>query len=103
MTLHRLTELNDWELEDKDQDIRNRMLVTEEGREVGEIKDLAVDLDSRHVVAVVTGMGESYAVDGLDIEPERVVTRRPPISGGTSNDDSAAVDGAYIIRIIQLG
>jgi len=102
MTLHRLTELNDWELEDKDQDIRNRMLVTADGKEVGEIKDLAVDLESRHVVAVVTGMGEAYAVDGLDIEPERVVTRRPPISGGTTRDEPAGEDAGYFIRIIQL-
>lgn len=102
MTLHRFTELSDWELEDKDQDIRGRTLVTSEGREVGEVKDLAVDLESRHVVAVVTDMGESYAVDGLDIEPERVVTRRPPISGGTSTDEAAPGDAGYFIRIVQL-
>jgi hypothetical protein len=104
MTLHKLSELSGWGLEDKDKDIRDRPLVDESGRDAGIIKDLAIDLDSRHAVAVVTSMGEAYAVAGLDIEPERVVTRRPPISGGTTGAGEPPVEtGGYIVRVIQLG
>ena len=103
MTLHKLAELNGWELEDKAQDIRDRPLVDTVGKNVGVIKDLAVDLDSEHVVAVVTDAGESYAVDGLDIEPERVITRDPPISGGTSRGEERSSGGAYVGRVVQSG
>lgn len=103
MALHKLAELNGWELEDKAQDIRDRPLVDTAGKKVGVIKDLAVDLDSKHVVAVVTDAGESYGVDGLDIEPERVITRDPPISGGTSRGEERSSGGAYTGRVVQSG
>ena len=93
MALHRMADLDDWKLEDHDQDIRERPLVDTEGKTLGVIKDLAVDLESKHVVAVVTDIGESYAVEDLDIEPNRVITRQPPISGGTSQGEERSLRG----------
>lgn len=103
MALHKMADLGDWELEDKDQDIRERPLVDTEGKDLGVIKDLAVDLESKHVVAVVTSLGESYGVKGLQIEPDRVITRQPPISGGTSQGEERSLHGeGYVVRIIQM-
>jgi hypothetical protein len=103
MALHRMADLNDWKLEDKDQDIRERPLVDTNGKSLGVIKDLAVDLESKHVAAVVTDIGESYAVEDLDIEPDRVITRQPPISGGTSQGEERSLRGeAHLVRIIQI-
>jgi sporulation protein YlmC with PRC-barrel domain len=103
MALHRMADLNDWKLEDKDQDIRERPLVDADGKTLGIIKDLAVDLEAKHVTAVVTDMGESYAVEDLDIEPNRVITRQPPISGGTSEGEARSLRGeGYVVRIIQI-
>lgn len=103
MALHRMADLDDWKLEDHDQDIRERPLVDTEGKTLGVIKDLAVDLESKHVVAVVTDIGESYAVGDLDIEPNRVITRQPPISGGTSQGEERSLRGeGYMVRIIQI-
>lgn len=86
MALHRLSELDKWELEHDDQDIRERPLISAVGAEVGVIKDLMVDLDNKRVAAVVTNMGEAYAVEDLEIRDNKVIAHEGPISGGTSRD-----------------
>jgi len=102
MALHRLSELDKWQLEHDDQDIRERPLVSATGAEVGVIKDLMVDLDDKRVAAVVTSLGEAYAVQDLEIREDRVVAHEGPISGGTSLDlgSRPARPGAYSGNVV---
>lgn len=101
MTFHLLSELEKWELEDGDQDIRERPLLSATGAEVGVIKDLMVNLDDKRVTAVVTSMGEAYAVQDLEIRKDSVIAHEGPISGGTSSDLTArpARPGSYQGRV----
>lgn len=103
MTLQTLGDLGDWKLEDDDQDIRGRPLLTVAGRQVGLIKDLVVDLENKRVSAVVTDQGEAYAVEGLEARPGSVVTHDGPISGGSSQPvsmrpETVAGDHAGLVR-----
>ena len=105
MTLHKLGDLNDWELEDHDQDVRGRRLRAPTGEDLGLIKDLMVDLDDERVVAVVTGEGESYGARGLEIRDDCVLTHERPISGGTSEfaRSSPAVVAVWQVRVVRSG
>lgn len=103
MALQTLSELSGWTLEDSDQDIRERPLLNNSGRQVGVIKDLVVDLDGERVKTVVTDQGEAYAVEGLEIRNDDVVAHDPPISGGTSQAASMrpATAPAYHWRLMR--
>ena len=105
MTLHRFADLNDWELEESDKDIRGRRLLAPTGEEVGVIKDFMVDLDRERVAAVVTDQGESYATESLEIGDDYVRTHGRPISGATSdyaNSASApATVAVYDVRVVR--
>lgn len=105
MTLHRLADLGDWELEDSDQDVRGRRLRAPSGEDLGLVKDLMVDLDKERVVAVVTGEGEAYGAGGLEIRDDCVVTHERPISGGTSDfaRSSPAVVAVWDVRVVRAG
>lgn len=85
MTLHRLADLDDWTLEDDDQDIRERPLMGPEERPLGIVKDFMVDLERERVAAVVTDAGESYAAEVLEIRPDKVIAHGPPLSGATAS------------------
>ena len=103
MTLHKLGELNDWELEDSDQDVRGRRLRAPSGEDLGLIKDLMVDLEDERVVAVVTGEGEAYGAGGLEIRDDCVLTHERPISGGTSDyaRSSPAALAVWQVRVVK--
>ena len=68
-----LEALNDWELEHKEQDIRNRPLVTPTGESLGIIDDLLVDRGAERVAAVRLEDGRVCAVEALEIHPTRVI------------------------------
>ena len=70
-----LEALNDWELEHKEQDIRNRPLVTPTGEKLGIIDDLLVDRSAERVAAVRLEDGRVCAVEALEIHPTEVVYR----------------------------
>ena len=105
MTLHKLADLGDWELEDSDRDVRGRRLRAPSGEDLGLIKDLMVDLEEERVVAVITGEGESYGAGGLEIRDDCVLTHERPISGGTSEfaRSSPAVVAVWDVRVIRAG
>ena len=67
--------LSDWELEHKEQDIRNRPLVTPTGERLGIIDDLLVDTGAERVAAVRLEDGRVCAVEALEIHPEQVIYR----------------------------
>ena len=68
-----LEALNDWELEHKEQDIRNRPLVTPTGESLGIIDDLLVDRGAERVAAVRLEDGRVCAVEALEIHPTKVI------------------------------
>ena len=105
MTLHKLADLNDWVLEKSDQDVRGRRLRAPSGEDLGLVKDLMVDLDKERVVAVITGEGEVYGADGLEIRDDCVLTHERPISGGTSEFAQSAPDviAVWDVRVVRVG
>ena len=70
-----LEALNEWELEHKEQDIRNRPLVTPTGEQLGIIDDLLVDRSAERVAAIRLEDGRVCAVEALEIHPTEVVYR----------------------------
>ena len=67
--------LDNWELEHKEQDIRNRPLVTPTGEKLGTIDDLLVDRSAERVAAVRLEDGRVCAVEALEIHPTEVIYR----------------------------
>ena len=72
---NKLENLQDWELEHSEQDIRNRPLVTPTGESLGVIDDLLVDRDAERVAAVRLDDGRVAAVEALEIQPDQVIYR----------------------------
>lgn len=68
-----LRSLDDYELVNKDQDIRGRPLVDENGQRLGTIKDLLVGPDRDEVVAVRLDDGRTCSVEPLQIHDNVVV------------------------------
>lgn len=71
----KLESLSDWELENKDQDIRGRPLVDAQGKRLGVIDDLLVDKDGERVAAVRLDDGSTCGVENLDIQANQVMYR----------------------------
>lgn len=80
----RLETLSDWELENEDQDIRGRPLVTPEGEEIGVIDELLVDREQERVAAVRLDDGRATGVEHLELGPDRVVWHETAPPTGTS-------------------
>jgi len=72
---NKLENLEDWELEHSEQDIRNRPLVTTSGDTLGLIDDLLVDRSAERVAAVRLEDGRVCAVEALEIHPSKVIYR----------------------------
>lgn len=68
-----LEELDNWQLEDSDQDIRGRMLVTTTGTGIGRIDHLLVDRGHERVAAVRLTDGQTFPVEPLLIKKDVVV------------------------------
>lgn len=71
--LERLEDLDEWELQDENQDIRGRMLVSRSGDAVGRISQLLVDRARERVAAVRLESGEVLPVEPLIIRDDVVI------------------------------
>lgn len=67
MTHERFSESNAWELENPADDLRGRLVVGPDGRELGRITDMVVDTASQSIDAVVLEDGRQLPALSLDI------------------------------------
>jgi uncharacterized protein (TIGR02271 family) len=75
-----LTQLPDWELVDKEDDIRGHMLMDESGNRIGKVDELILDTDMGRVTEIVLDNGKRYPADRIDIrkgEPFLLTEARP--------------------------
>ena len=68
--VRKLTGLDDWQLEDSDQDLRGKMLMTADGRDVGKVDDMLADVDQQRIVAIRLHDGRVVNIDAVDIRDE---------------------------------
>lgn len=66
-----LTELDDWQLVNKDQDLRGRPLLTRSGEQLGIVRRMLVDCDHRRVAAVVLDNGHTVPVEDVEIRDDK--------------------------------
>lgn len=82
MTTHtdirKLASLDDWQLEDPDQDLRGRKLVDLQGREIGTIDDMLADTHDERIVALRLRDDRIVNVDNVDIRDGRPVLTVDP-------------------------
>jgi uncharacterized protein (TIGR02271 family) len=67
MALAPLSRLDDWELENDDQDLRGNYLKDYDGNRIGQIDEMIVDTDQQRVVAVRLEDGTEYPVSSLEL------------------------------------
>lgn len=65
--IRKLACLEDWQLENSDQDLRGKTLVDLQGHEVGRIDDMLADLDEEKIVALRLHDNRIVNVDNVDI------------------------------------
>ena len=66
-TVTKLASLDDWQLEDSDQDLRGKMLMTTDRREIGKIDDMLADLDQQRIVGLRLSDGRVANIESVDI------------------------------------
>lgn len=71
--VRKLAGLDDWQLEDDDQDLRGKMLVTADGQNVGQVDDMLADLEDERIVALRLDDGRVVNIDTVDIRDGRPV------------------------------
>lgn len=62
-----LADLDDWQLENSDQDLRGRPLMTHAGETIGTVRRMLVDCDQERVSALVLDDGRAVAVEDIEI------------------------------------
>ncbi len=62
-----LAELDDWQLENSDQDLRGRPLMTHAGETIGTVRRMLVDCDQKRVSALELDDGRAVAVEDIEI------------------------------------
>jgi uncharacterized protein (TIGR02271 family) len=72
MTRKPLAQLDDWQLENSDQDLRGHALVDERGNRIGTIDEMIVDTDVEYVVALVLDDGTEVSPDDIEIVDDTV-------------------------------
>jgi sporulation protein YlmC with PRC-barrel domain len=72
MALHRLSELEDWHVSDRDEDIRGREIYARGGDRLGKVEDMLVDTDAELVRTIILDNGERYSVEDIEIENDGV-------------------------------
>ena len=65
--VRQLAGLDDWQLEDSNDDLRGKTLMTSDGRKVGEIDDMLADTDAERVVALRLTDGRVVNIDSVDM------------------------------------
>ena len=70
-----LSQLDDWELVHKDQDVRGRTLLDTEGRPLGTVTEMIVDTDEKRVDAIVLDNGVEYPANAFRIRDGHAVLR----------------------------
>ncbi len=91
----RLEDQRDFELTDKQHDLRGRELRDAVGRPLGHIKTMIMDTDAQRVDAVVLDTGAEYAVRDLQIM-EQAVYFIPTPTVDTTPTSAPAGDPAYV-------
>lgn len=71
--LHKLNELEDYEIADHDPDVRGWNVVDGRGREIGEVDELIVDLDAMKVRYIDMKLDGNLAADRETDEPHVIV------------------------------
>ena len=103
----RLRNLQDWKLSDQDKDIRGWMLRSEDGRQIGQIRDMIADTDSKRVESVVLDNGTELPVRDIEIRGDDVVLHADgtPRRGGISRDgdDRREIRVPVIEEVIEVG
>lgn len=87
--VERLASLDDWELADEDQDLRGKALHAADGRVLGRISDMLVDLDQERVVALRLENQQVVDVDRVDIRDGNVMLLGA-VAGATAGAATAA-------------
>jgi len=73
----RLASLDEWELENEDQDLRGRLLLTPEGQEIARIDDMLVDRERERISALRLSDERLVDIDYVDIREGRPVLLVP--------------------------
>jgi len=71
--IRKLASLDDWELENKSQDIRGKTLYDLQGREIGKIDDMLADVHQERIVALRLHDDRIVNIDNVDIRDGRPV------------------------------
>ncbi len=103
----RLHNLQDWKLSDQDKDIRGWMLRSEDGRQIGQIRDMIADTDSKRVESVVLDTGAELPVEDIEIRGDDVVLHGHGPSRGRSGsrqgDHRQEIRVPVIEEVVQVG
>lgn len=88
----KLAGLDDWQLEDSDQDLRGKTLMTTDKREVGKVDDMLADLDQQRIVALRLTDGRVVNIDSVDIQDGCPVlmgdqAKMPPAPAGVARGE----------------
>ena len=62
-----LSKLDDYQLVNKEQDIRGWQVQDPAGRRIGTVEELMVDTDAERVATIVVDSGESYPVEDISL------------------------------------
>ena len=65
-----LTELDEWQLENSDQDLRGRSLMTRSGEKLGTVRRMLVDRNQERVSALVLDNGQTVAIEDVEIRDD---------------------------------
>jgi len=68
-----ISELPDWELVHKEDDIRGKMLMDESGKELGKVNQMILDTDKGCVYEIVLENGRRYPADHIDVRGGRPI------------------------------
>lgn len=91
MTRAPLSQLDDWKLENKDQDLRGRPLQDAAGNTVGTIAEMIVDTNTEYVEAITLRDGTEISTNDIEIANGAVYLRHPADAPATT--ETAPIEG----------
>lgn len=105
MTRKPLSELSDWQLEHKDQDIRGWPLVDDRGADLGIIDELIVDTDTEYVEALRLRSGAEVSADRIEIGKRQVLLRgaEAPMDGAVVTDGRGEIRVPVVEEQLEIG